>query len=127
MVDALHAVHRSLRRHGALYDVRPDPDRPPRIELRRRVLGALVPTDLGTDRAADRAIATVVGEGKLRLLRRGHFWHRFSFPDFASLDRWVSGQRRFGRYAPGLERRLRARRGPFTARRAIAFEVYERV
>lgn len=122
MVDALNAVHGALRPKGLLLDIRPSGDHEPRVEVAGRVVGRLVPGDLGQDRAADDAMARAVAAGRYSPRRGGHFWHRFSFATRAEFDEWRDGTRRFPRYeGPRL-----SGGGPITVRRAIAFDEYVR-
>lgn len=121
MVDALNAVHGALRPNGLLLDIRPSADREPRVEVGGRVVGRLVPGDLGQDRAADDAIARLMSARRLEHRRAGNFWHRFSFATRAEFDEWREGTRRFPRYEGAALRNSR-----ITVRRAIAFDVYVR-
>ena len=121
MVDALNAVHKAIRPKGILLDVRPSADLEPRVEVDGRVVGRLVPGDLGQDRAADDAVARLTAAGLFERRRSGHFWHRFSFATGAEFDHWREGTRRFPRYEGAA-----LRKGRITVRRAIAFNEYLR-
>lgn len=122
MVDALNAVHRAIRPKGILLDIRPSADLEPRVEVDGRVVGRLVPGDLGQDRAADDAVLRLTAAGLYEHRRAGHFWHRFSFATLAEFDRWREGTRRFPRY----EGDRLPPRSRITVRRAIAFIEYRR-
>lgn len=75
MVDALRESHRVLRPHGLLVDLRP-------ADVHRRVglavgdeyrLRWVMRENFDDDHAADRAIATVVAEGKFKTESRTRF------------------------------------------------------
>ena len=118
MVDALRSVHRVLRSGGVLVDVRPSTERVPRLERRGRVIARLVPTDHTRHRAADAAIAGLVGDGLFRPARSGHFWFRHTFPDRSFLQAWLD-EREDWDAPPGTDFR-----GAVTLRRAVEFTHY---
>ena len=120
MVDALHSVHRVLRRGGILVDIRPSTKRLPRLERQGRVFARLVPTDHTRHRLADAAIAGLVDDGLFRPARSGHFWFRHTFPDRASLRAWL--EERDDWAAP----RGTDLTGATTLRRAVEFTHYEK-
>lgn len=131
MVDALRAAHRVTRRGGVVIDMRPDAARPPRVIAAGRVRGGLRQSRDGDerDRRADLAVARAVALGLFRRSgERGVLWHSTSFADLEDLDAYVGDSARYERYAPGTRRALLPfRRGPLSFRRAIKFEVLERL
>lgn len=131
MVDALRAAHRVTKRGGIIIDMRPDAARPPRVIAAGRVRGGLRQSGDGDerDRRADLAVARAAALGLVRRGgERGVVWHSTSFADLAELDDYVSDSARYAEYAPGTRRRLLPfRRGPLSFRRAIKFEVLERL
>lgn len=128
MVDALHAAHRAVRPGGMVIDLRPDSVHQPRVFQRRVLRGGLAETALaeGDSAASDRAVATLVGQGRLRPLRIGHFWYSLRFADRAALDAWLETSCRLRGYARGTRSRIEPRT-PFVVRRALAYGIYERV
>lgn len=131
MVDALRAAHRVTRRGGVVIDMRPDAARPPRVIAAGRVRGGLRQSRDGDerDRRADLALARVVALGLFRRrAEHGVVWHSTSFADLEDLDAYVTDSARYERYAAGTRRALLPfRRGPLAFRRAIKFEVLERL
>jgi hypothetical protein len=136
MVDALHEAHRVLLRRGLLVDARPDS----RVLAHAEHIGprgyrslGLIGTaraTLGDDRASDRAAARVVREGLFRSRRRGRFWHRVRFADLAELQEYLDDHLRFvhrvrWKVDPAARRRVENER--FVIRRAVRYEVFERV
>ncbi len=131
MVDALRAAHRRVRRGGLVVDARPDPTRRPRVIARGRVRGRILQSEDADERdgRADAAVERVVARGLFRRTgERGAVWHTFRFADLAALDDYVGDSARYERYEGGTrDALLPFRRGPLTVRRAIRFEVLERV
>ncbi len=114
MVDALRKVHAVLRPGAVLLDVRPATSRVPRLERGGRVIASLSATDHTRHHAADSAIATLVTEKRLRPLRSGAFWYRYTFADRASLKAWVEMRDDWTLETP-------VPRGRITMRRCIEF------
>ena len=131
MVDALRAAHRRVRRGGLVIDARPDASRPPRLIARGRVRGHLLQSEDADQRDAgsDAAIARVVDLGLFRRTgERGVLWHGATFHDLAEIDEYLDDTARYARYARGTRRALVPfRSGPIRMRRAIKFEVLERL
>jgi hypothetical protein len=136
MVDALHEVHRVLAPHGTLIDARPD-SRVLAIAQRRKARGfqrfgviSTNRTELANDRASDEAIERVVREGLFKRRRRGRFWHLAPFVNFAALRRYLSEHLRFVHRADWVvdaATRRRHAKEPFVIRRAVRYEVLERI
>src|SRR5437867_3566644 len=102
MVDALHEAHRVLAPRGLLVDARPDSRVFGHAERvvgpGRYVAAGIIHTsrsELGDDRASDRAIATAKRERIFRFVRRGRFWHRVPFDDLAGLEQYLREHLRF--------------------------------
>ena len=136
MVDALREMHRVLASGGMLIDARPDSRVLAYVERRKprgfQVFGVVKTNrlELVNDRASDRAIAQVVGEGLFKPMRRGRFWHRVSFDDLAALRHYLAEHLRFVHRASWLVDEPTRRRfsdDPFVIRRAVRFELLERV
>ena len=136
MVDALHEVHRVLGPRGILVDARPDSRLPAYAERRsgsRYQRYGLINTariELGNDRASDRAIARVVRDGLFKRKRHGRFWHRVPFLNLAELRRYLSEHLRFAHRANWtVDAATRRRYGddPFAIRRAVRYELFERL
>lgn len=131
MVDALRAAHRVTKRGGVVIDIRPDAAHPPRIVAGGRVRGGLRQSGDGDarDARADRAVERAVRLGLFRRSgERGLVWHSTSFADLDELDAYVSDSARYAEYTAGIRRALLPlRRGPISYRRAIRFEVLERL
>ncbi|MBM4434146.1 MAG: hypothetical protein FJ028_03365 [Chloroflexi bacterium] len=131
MVDALRAAHRVTKRGGVVIDIRPDAAHPPRIVAGGRVRGGLRQSGDGDarDARADRAVERAVRLGLFRRSgERGLVWHSTSFADLDELDAYVSDSARYAEYTAGTRRALLPlRRGPISYRRAIRFEVLERL
>lgn len=130
MVDALRAAHRRVRRGGLVIDARPDASRHPRIVARGSVRAYLDQCEDAEerDRRADAAIERVVARGLFEHGEIGRVWHTSRFADLAELDAYVSDSARYCDYERGTRRALIPfKRGPLTMRRAIKFEVLERI
>ena len=130
MVDALHAAHRRVRRGGLVIDARPDAARHPRIVARGRVRAYLRQSaDADTrDERADAAVERVVARGLFRHVDDGMVWHTSLIGDLAELDAYVKDNARYAGYERDARRALIPyRMGPLTMRRAIRFEVLERL
>ena len=92
--------------------------------------GHLVQRDDATadDGAADVAVEKVIARGLFRRIESGHIWHRSSLRDLAALDDYAENSTRYAGYARGTRARLVPfRAGPLLMRRAIKFQVLERV
>lgn len=131
MVDALRAAHRRTRRGGIVIDLRPDAAHGPRVIAGGRVRGGLRQTgdaderDRRADAAVGRAVASRLFE---RTGERGLVWMSTSFADLAELDDYVNDSARYAAYVPGTRRALLPfRNGRMSYRRAIKFEVLERL
>lgn len=136
MVDALHEVHRVLAPGGALVDARPDSRLLAYAERRKgktfQKYGEVRTSsvELVNDRASDRAIARVLRDGLFKSKRRGRFWHRVPFEDLAGLRQYLWEHLRFVRRARWLVDRATLSRhanDPFAIRRAVRYEVLERL
>ena len=130
MVDALHQAHRAVRAGGTLIDLRPDSGHPPRVLRGGQVVGGLFESRnaIVDNHHSDRAIARVVREGLLKLVRSGHFWYPMPPMDLAALDTWLVESRRIGGYTRGTHTALaRDPDRPIIIRRALAYGVYRRV
>ncbi len=130
MVDALQAAHRAVKRGGLVIDARPDASRLPRVVAGGRVRARLVQcpdADL-RDARSDSSVARVLKAGLYRPVRTGHLWHSTRFGDLAELDAYVQDSARYCDYEKGTRAKLLPfRAGPFDVRRAICFEVLERL
>ena len=85
-------------------------------------------TEFSNDRAADRAIAHVVGERLFRSRRRGRFWHRVSFGSLAELREYLREHVRFVHRPTWVVDEATRRRhadAQFVIRRAVRFEMLE--
>ena len=137
MVDALKEARRILRPRGILVDARPD-SRVSAYAERGTATGkyreaGVIPTsreELGNDRTSDRAVATAVRNGWFRSLRSGRFWHRVLFEDRPAMQRYLDEHARFVHRVrwmvdPATRRRWDAE--PWAIRRAVRYEVFERI
>ncbi|MEX2046538.1 MAG: hypothetical protein WEE03_05200 [Chloroflexota bacterium] len=137
MVDALKEAHRILRPRGLLIDARPDSRVPAYAERRtksgRYLRAGVIATSrvaLDDDRASDRAIATAAGGGWFRSLRAGRFWHRVLFEGRPELERYLEDHARFARrvrWTVDAKGRRRWENDPWAIRRAVQYELFERV
>ena len=136
MVHALGEIHRVLAPGGILVDARPD-SRVPAYAERQRPKGfqrfGLVDTtklELTNDVAADAAIKSAVHDALFRTIRKGRFWHRVPFNNLGELRRYLWNHQRFVRRARWLvDRQTLARHANdrFVIRRAVRYEVFERI
>jgi len=82
------------------------------------------------DRASDRAAATATGRGWFRSLRSGRFWHRVQFEDRSAIQRYLDDHPRFVhrvKWTVDLATRRKWERDPWAIRRAVRYELLERV
>jgi hypothetical protein len=136
MVDALREVHRVLAPRGIAIDARPDSRVPAYAERRTprgyQIFGIVSTnrTELGNDRASDRAVAYVVGERLFKRGRRGRFWHRVPFASLADLRDYLREHLRFvhrPRWVVDAATRRRHAADEFVVRRAVRFERLEKL
>jgi len=131
MVDALRAAHRRVRRGGIVIDARPDASRHPRMIAGGRVRGQLLQSADADERdeRADAAVERVVASGLFRRTgERGVVWHGATFGDLAELDEYLDDSARYARYDRGTRSALLPfRRDPIAMRRAIKFDVLQRL
>ncbi len=137
MVDALKEAHRILRPRGILVDARPDSRALAYAEhqsavgmYRRAGVIATSREELANDRTSDRAVATAVGKRWFRSLRAGRFWHRVLFEDRATLQGYLDDHARFVhrvRWTVEVAKRRRWERDPWAIRRAVRYELLERI
>lgn len=137
MVDALEEAHRILRPRGILIDARPDSRLVAYAERQSasgtyRQAGTIgtARETLTDDQTSDRAVATAVRRGWFRSLRAGRFWHRVLFEDRPALQGYLDDHARFVHrvrwmVAPATRRRWDA--DPFAIRRAVRYELFERI
>jgi hypothetical protein len=136
MVDALHEVHRVLAPRGLLVDARPD-SRVLAYAERRKARGfqrfgrvKTNRTELANDRASDEAVDRVVNDGLFKRRRRGRFWHFVPFVNFAALRRYLAEHLRFvhrAQWVVDAATRRRHATEPFVIRRAVRYELLERL
>jgi hypothetical protein len=137
MVDALKEARRILRPRGVLIDARPE-SRVVAYAERQTSTGkyrqagviATAHETLIDDRSSDRAVATAVQRGWFRSLRAGRFWHRVLFEDRPTLQRYLDDHLRFVhrvRWMVDTARRRRWERDPWAIRRAVRYELFERL
>lgn len=137
MVDALKEANRILRPRGVLVDARPD-SRGFAYAERKSATGvyrkagviATGRAELANDRTSDRAVATAVRNGWFRSLRAGRFWHRVLFEDRPTMQRYLDDHARFVhrvRWSVELATRRRWETDPWAIRRAVRYELFERV
>jgi hypothetical protein len=136
MVDALREVHRVLGHRGILIDARPDSRVLAKVELvkaRGYQRFGVVSTnriDLRNDASSDRAIALVVSEGLFKRRRLGRFWHPVPFASLPELREYLRHHLRFVHRASWVVDAATRRRhagDPFVIRRAVRYDVLERV
>jgi hypothetical protein len=137
MVDALKEAQRTVRPRGLVIDARPDSrvfayaERQTQGGKYRQagVIATAAPL-LVDDRTSDRAVATAVKSGWLRSLRAGRFWHRVLFEDRAAMQRYLDDHARFVhrvRWMADAATRRRWDGVPFAIRRAVRYELFERL
>lgn len=137
MVDALKEARRILRPRGILIDARPE-SRIPAYAEHQSERGAYRPAgviatareELTNDRTADGAAATAVSSGWFRSRRAGRFWHRVLFEDRPAMQRYLDDHLRFVhrvRWMVDATKRRRWERDPWAIRRAVRYELYERI
>ncbi len=131
MVDALRAAHRVTRRGGIVIDARPDHSRRPRLIAGGRVRGHIHQSEDADarDTRSDGAVRKVIALGLYRSTgTRGVVWHRTRYSSLAEMDEYLSDSARYGGYERGTRQALIPfRRGPIDMRRAIKFELLERL
>ncbi len=137
MVDALRQAHRVLAPRGILVDARPDSHVLAHAEHvfapgRYREAGSIKTAreELGNDRASNLAIARVKRARLFRSVRRGRFWHRVHFEDLPALEDYLAEHMRFAhrvRWRVDTVRRREWRSDPWVIRRAVRYEVLQRL
>jgi hypothetical protein len=137
MVDALHEVHRVLAPRGVLVDARPDSRVLAHVEHvsgggAHRSIGTIktAHSELINDRASDRAVARVVRERLFRRRRHGRFWHPVPFDDLDGLLEYLSEHLRFVhrvKWNVGAATRRRIKHDRFAIRRAVRYELLDRI
>ena len=114
-----------------MIDARPDASRRARVIARGRVRGRLIQSADADrrDRHADAAVEQVIAKGLFRRTgERGFLWHGATFADLAQLDDYLTETSRYSRYEGRTRSALLPfRSGPIRMRRAIKFEVLERL
>ena len=137
MVDALNEARRILRPRGVLVDARPD-SRVFAHADRKNATGvfrgagviATARAELTNDRTSDRAVATAERNGWFRSLRAGRFWHRVLFEDRPAMQGYLDDHPRFVhrvRWAVEPATRRRWDGDPWAIRRAVRYELFERI
>lgn len=137
MVDALKEARRILRPHGVLIDARPD-SRVFAYAEHQGAKGKFRPAgvigtareELTNDRTSDDSVATAVGNGWFRSRRAGRFWHRVLFEDRPAMQRYLDDHARFVhrvRWMVDLATRRRWDRDAWAIRRAVRYELLERI
>ncbi len=137
MVDALNEARRILRPRGILVDARPDSRVHAYAEhqsesgaYRQAGVIATAREELANDRTADGAAATAVSNGWFRSLRAGRFWHRVLFEDRPAMQRYLDDHARFVhrvRWMVDTAKRRRWDADPWAIRRAVRYELFERI
>jgi len=137
MVDALNEARRVLRPRGILIDARPESRLYAYVERQTaagtyRQAGTIATAreTLVDDRSSDRAVASAVRKGWFRSLRAGRFWHRVLFEDRGGMQTYLDEHARFVHRVrwmvdPATRRRWDA--DPFAIRRAVRYELFERL
>ncbi len=136
MVDALKEARRILRPRGLLVDARPDSrvfayaEHRTATTYRRAGVIATSREELANDRTSDRAGATAALQGWFRSLRAGRFWHRVLFEDRPAMQRYLDDHARFVhrvRWTADAAKRRRWDADPWAIRRAVRYELFERI
>jgi hypothetical protein len=137
MVDALKEAHRILRPHGILVDARPESRivayaerATAKSKYRQAGVIATAREELANDRTSDRAVATAVENGWFRPRRAGRFWHRVLFDSRRALQEYLDDHLRFVhrvRWMLPAATRRRWENDPWAIRRAVRYEILERV
>jgi hypothetical protein len=137
MVDALKEAHRILRPRGILVDARPDSRvrayaerRGPTGAYRRAGSIATTRVEETNDATSDRALATAVRNGWFRSQRAGRFWHRVAFVDRWDMQRYLDDHPRFVhrvKWTVDPPARRKWERDPWVIRRAVRYELLERI
>jgi hypothetical protein len=137
MVDALKEARRILRPRGSLIDARPESrilayaeHQSERGAYRQAGVIATAREELRNDRTADEAVATAVSNAWFRSLRAGRFWHRVLFEDRPAMQRYLDDHLRFVhrvRWMVDTAKRRRWDGDPWAIRRAVRYELFERI
>ncbi|MDP9281382.1 MAG: hypothetical protein M3P38_04725 [Chloroflexota bacterium] len=137
MVDALKEAHRILRPRGILVDARPDSrlfahaeHQGAKGKYRPAGVIATARAELVNDRTSDRAVATAVRNGWFRSLRASRFWHRVLLEDRPALQRYLDDHPRLVhrvRWMVDAAKRRRWEDDPWAIRRAVRYELLERI
>lgn len=137
MVDALKEAHRILRPRGILVDARPD-SRIVAYAEHQSAKGNFKPAgviatareELTNDRTSDGSVATAVANGWFRTRRAGRFWHRVLFDSRRAMQGYLDDHLRFVhrvRWMVPAAMRRRWENEPWAIRRAVRYEILERV
>ena len=137
MVDALKEAHRIVRPRGILVDARPDSrifayaeHQVGKGKFRAAGVIATAREELVNDRTSDRSIVKAVRSGWFRSRRAGRFWHRVLFDDRSSLQLYLDDHLRFVhrvRWKVDAPRRRKWEEDQWAIRRAVRYEVFERI
>lgn len=130
MVDALRRAHRALKPRGLLFDARPDARRIPRVIARGRVRAHLKQTEDGDQRdaASDEAVERVRAAGLFRSVRSDWIWYESRVGDLSALDEYARSSSRYQGFRRGERAKLLPFKDePLSLRRAIRYEVLERI
>ena len=137
MVDALKEAHRILRPRGILVDARPDSrvfayaeHQVGNDKYRSAGLIATGHEELVNDRTSDRAVVKALGSGWFRSRRVGRFWHRVLFRDRPSMQQYLADHARFVhrvRWMVDAPKRRKWEQDPWAIRRAVRYELFERI
>jgi hypothetical protein len=137
MVDALEEAHRILRPRGILIDARPESRvcayaerQTSTRKYRKAGVIATARETLKDDISSDQAVATAVRNGWFRSLRAGRFWHQVPFEDRRAMQQYLGEHQRFVHRVrwmvdPATRRRWDA--DPFAIRRAVRYQLFERI